>query len=56
MIGLLLEALTIYLPPLRPIFHTVTLDPEALMWIAGMSVTPLVMGELYKLTLTRPST
>src|SRR5206468_2312658 len=48
LIGLALELLTIYVPPLRPLFRTVSpdvVDREGAIWIAAMSVVPFVIGE-----------
>jgi Ca2+-transporting ATPase len=52
-IGLMLEAATIWLPPLRPIFRTVPLDGEALAWVAAMSLAPVAIGELFKVLFSR---
>ena len=52
-IGLILEAATIWLPPLRPIFRTVPLDGEALAWVAAMSLAPVAIGELFKVLFSR---
>ena len=48
-IGVVLQAITIYVPFLRPLFRTVPLDGEGAIWIAAMSLVPFVVGELVKL-------
>jgi Ca2+-transporting ATPase len=48
-IGVLLQAVTIYAPPLRPLFKTAPLDGTALAWVGAMSLVPFVFGELAKL-------
>ncbi len=47
--GIILQAVTIYVPPLRPIFKTAPLGGHDLLWVFGMSLVPLVGGELVKL-------
>jgi P-type Ca2+ transporter type 2C len=49
--GLLLQAITIYVPPLRPVFKTAPLAGHDLLWVFGMALVPFVVGELYKLAL-----
>ena len=55
LVGLLLEAATIYVPPLRTLFRTVPLDGEGALWIAVMSLVPFVIGEGVKLVGVVPS-
>ncbi len=50
-IGLLLQTITIYVAPLRPIFKTAFLDGEALAWVGVMSLVPIVFVELLKAVL-----
>jgi Ca2+-transporting ATPase len=47
--GLLLQAVTIYVPPLRPVFKTAPLSAHDLLWVLGMSLVPFVGGEMVKL-------
>ncbi|MDB4965020.1 MAG: Lead, cadmium, zinc and mercury transporting ATPase [Myxococcales bacterium] len=47
--GIILQAVTVYVPPLRPVFKTAPLDGYDLVWVFGMSIVPFVGGELYKL-------
>ncbi|MCU1280136.1 MAG: cation-transporting ATPase, family, partial [bacterium] len=47
--GIILQAVTIYVPPLRPIFKTAPLSGHDLLWVFGMSLVPFVGGELVKL-------
>jgi Ca2+-transporting ATPase len=47
--GLMLQAVTIYVPPLRPVFKTAPLTAHDLMWVLGMSLVPFVGGEMVKL-------
>ena len=51
--GLVLQAITIYVPPLRPIFKTAPLDGIDVAWVMGMSLVPFVLMELVKLALPR---
>jgi Ca2+-transporting ATPase len=51
--GIILQAVTIYVPPLRPIFKTAPLVGHDLLWVFGMSLVPFVGGELVKLVLRR---
>ncbi len=51
--GIILQAVTVYVPPLRPIFKTAPLDGHDLLWVFGMSLVPFVGGELVKLVLRR---
>ncbi len=51
--GIILQAVTIYVPPLRPIFKTAPLVGHDLLWIFGMSLVPFVGGELVKLVVRR---
>jgi Ca2+-transporting ATPase len=48
-IGLVLQAITIYAPPLRPLFKTAPLDVFDLAWVFGMSFLPFLYAELRKL-------
>jgi Ca2+-transporting ATPase len=50
-IGLILTAVVIYLPPLRPVFKTAALDGNDLLWVLGMSLVPFVLVEVTKLLL-----
>jgi Ca2+-transporting ATPase len=54
LIGIGLEALTTQVPALHPLFKTGPLDGRAALWILGMSLLPLALGELVKLV--RPAT
>jgi Ca2+-transporting ATPase len=47
--GVLLQAVTIYVPPLRAVFKTAPLTLHDLAWVAGMSLVPFVGGEMVKL-------
>jgi Ca2+-transporting ATPase len=51
--GVLLQAVTIYVPPLRPVFKTAPLTANDLLWVFGMSLVPFVGGELVKLARNR---
>jgi Ca2+-transporting ATPase len=51
--GAILQAVTICVPPLRPIFKTAPLVGHDLLWVFGMSLVPFVGGELVKLVLRR---
>jgi Ca2+-transporting ATPase len=51
--GIILQAVTIYVPPLRPIFKTAPLAGHDLLWVFGMSLVPFVGGELVKLVRRR---
>jgi Ca2+-transporting ATPase len=55
LVGVALEALTIYVPGLRPLFKTTGLDGDALAWVGAMSLVPFVFGELAKLGRLVPS-
>ncbi len=48
-IGVILQAVTLYLPPLRPVFKTAALDGNALIMVGVMSLVPFVLGELVKM-------
>jgi Ca2+-transporting ATPase len=54
-VGLLLQAITVYVPPLRPFFKTAPLDGTDLLWIFAMSFLPFVLVEIYKLIAPRPA-
>ena len=54
-VGVILQAVTIYVPFLRPLFRTVPLDGEGALWIAAMSLFPFVLGELVKIVGAVPS-
>jgi Ca2+-transporting ATPase len=47
--GIILQAITIYVAPLRPIFKTAPLTGHDLLWVFGMSLVPFIGGELVKL-------
>ena len=47
--GVILQAVTIYVPPLRPLFKTAPLSASDLVWVLGMSILPFALGELTKL-------
>ncbi len=49
LIGLGLQAITIYAPPLRPLFKTAPLGGMDLVWVFGMSILPFIYAELRKL-------
>jgi Ca2+-transporting ATPase len=49
LIGVILQAVTLYVPPLNPVFKTAPLDGVALLWVLAMSLLPFVLGELVKL-------
>jgi Ca2+-transporting ATPase len=51
--GVALQAVTIYVPPLRPVFKTAPLGGVELAWALGLSLVPFVVGELVKLVLPR---
>jgi Ca2+-transporting ATPase len=51
LIGLALQAIAVYAPPLRPLFKTAPLSQSDLLWVIGMSLVPFVFGELQKLVL-----
>jgi P-type Ca2+ transporter type 2C len=51
--GIILQAVTIYVPPLRPIFKTAPLTGHDLLWVFGMALVPFVGGELVKLVRRR---
>ncbi len=46
--GLVLWAVTIYVPFLRAVFNTAALDGGALLWVAAMSLLPVVAIEIAK--------
>jgi len=48
-IGIILQAVTLYVPPLNPVFKTAPLDGVALLWVLGMSLVPFALGELVKM-------
>ena len=48
-LGLVLQAITIYVPGLRPIFKTAWLGGNDVAIVFGLSVVPFVLVELYKL-------
>jgi Ca2+-transporting ATPase len=50
-IGLILQAITIYVPPLRPIFKTAPLDLMDVVWVIALSIVPFVLGESAKVLL-----
>jgi Ca2+-transporting ATPase len=50
LIGIALEAMVIHVAPLRPVFKTGPLDLDAMLWVGAMSLVPVVLGELAKLT------
>jgi Ca2+-transporting ATPase len=49
LVGIILQAVTLYVPPLNPVFKTAPLDGIALLWVLGMSLVPFVLGELVKM-------
>jgi Ca2+-transporting ATPase len=51
--GLVLQAITVYVPPLRPLFKTAPLGGTDVAWVMAMSLVPFVLGELVKLGLPR---
>jgi Ca2+-transporting ATPase len=51
--GILLQFVTIYVPPLRPVFKTAPLSGHDLLWVFGMGLVPFVGGELTKLFLRK---
>ena len=51
--GVILQAVTIYVPQLRPLFKTAPLDGHDLLWVFGMGLVPFIGGELAKLALRR---
>ncbi len=53
LVGIVLEAATIHVRALHPIFKTGPIDLAAGLWIGGMSLLPLVLGELVKLAFPR---
>jgi Ca2+-transporting ATPase len=53
LIGLLLAAITIYVPPLRPLFKTAPLSATDVAWVLALSLVPFVLVETIKLILPR---
>jgi Ca2+-transporting ATPase len=53
MVGIVLQAVTIYAPSLRPIFKTAPLSGGDLIWVLGLALVPFVFGELVKLVRAR---
>ena len=51
--GVALQAVTIYVPPLRPVFKTAPLGGVELAWALGLSLVPFVVGELVKLVMPK---
>jgi Ca2+-transporting ATPase len=51
--GVILQAVTIYVPPLRPVFKTAPLSSQDLLWVFVMALVPFTGGELTKLVLRR---
>jgi len=49
LVGMALQAITIYVPPLRPLFKTAPLDGHDLAVVFAVSAIPFVLIELYKL-------
>jgi Ca2+-transporting ATPase len=52
-IGFLLQAITIYVPVLRPVFKTAPLDLVAVGWVMAMSMVPFVLVQAYLILLPR---
>jgi len=48
LIGVALQAITIFLPPLRPVFKTAALDGRDVLWVLALSLVPFVCGEAIK--------
>ena len=53
LVGTLLQAITIYLAPLRPLFKTAPLDGIDVAWVMALSLVPFVVVEVIKLALPR---
>jgi Ca2+-transporting ATPase len=51
LIGVALQAITIYVPPFRPVFKTAPIAGSDVVWVLALSLVPFVLGELIKLTL-----
>jgi Ca2+-transporting ATPase len=51
--GVILQALAIYVPQLRPLFKTMPLGGHDLLWVFGMALIPFLGGELAKLALRK---
>jgi Ca2+-transporting ATPase len=49
LVGMALQAITIYVPPLRPLFKTAPLDGHDLAVVFAVSAIPFVLVEIYKL-------
>ncbi|MEK6608665.1 MAG: cation-translocating P-type ATPase [Myxococcota bacterium] len=49
LIGLLLQLVAVYVPPLHPVFKTAPLGGRHVVWLLSLSAIPLVLGELWKL-------
>jgi Ca2+-transporting ATPase len=49
LVGIALQAITIYVPPLRPLFKTAPLDGHDLAVVFAVSAIPFVLIEIYKL-------
>jgi Ca2+-transporting ATPase len=47
-VGLTLQAITVYVPPLRPLFKTAALDGMDLVWVLGMAIVPFIVAEAAK--------
>jgi hypothetical protein len=45
--------ITIYVPPLRPLFKTAPLAAPDLVWVFALALTPFVLLETIKLALPR---
>jgi Ca2+-transporting ATPase len=52
-IGLTLQLITIYVPPLRPIFQTQALSLRDLAWVFLMALIPSILVESWKMILRR---
>jgi Ca2+-transporting ATPase len=53
LIGVALQAITIYVPVLRPVFKTAPLDVHALAVVMGMSMVPFVLVQAMLIVLPR---
>ena len=51
LIGVALQAVTIYVPPLRPVFKTAPLGTHDALLVLALSLVPFVLGELAKVML-----